>query len=1245
MSNKRDSKKSRIEAVVIALLFIGTALLVPINTIATNPQNDPITNDSSQKDYYPSDYEGTFVLDRSYYLLDPEPATNSVDNDDAGYKKDAGIDMNRALALYPGELVDDTPGRGRSGKLSSTDKIDWYWFSVCEGQQIVFSVTPPSGFDINISLWTATSVMVSSSNNSGSTPETISYPANYAGKWYVKIQYVTGTDIGQYTFNVGFSNQDDANSGTDAPNNLSVGLLLPAGSYFGYLDMSDPYDYYKIQATAGQGIHVTLKMKDLNNGLSDFDLQLYNPSGTLVYEANKYHDDDFNYPADVTGQWGIRVDMFPGWVDCPQPTEWSYYSYGSGPYNLTLKLETSGVAPPGPIPQPDITPIAKTFSVSNDPDSTKDDFGYLAAIPACNYVDGGQRYLAPIIYTGDTTPTAYYDDATSFGTVADTTQYLIDDWTDYLALFGKTPTQYTVPADPIQAAAEIATNGWSQSDTAVVAVDGSSFNDTTKTVVQKTKTLTRTVKVEEIQNDDPKLASKFGYMMFLGPKWCALSVNTTGITVKSTSAVGALITAAFPKYMDVATDDWPTPYDGPGYSGDTYYPVTRVGFWSGLSKLTNTTYDLLRITRYAGDRYRFRVNSNDAVINAVLTTEQPSDLLVFLVDPQGNLRSPIIPAWNGPVNPIHIWNGLENPSVNPWRCWNPAPHTEFSAEVLHPETGTWTAIVVPRNAVGSNVKYTLKTTVRTVNPDRADATISAANAAVIASLNHCPLLYVTKNSVPAATQSALTELGVTNVIFVERNNIGSAVRSSLNPDKDLTTMEAIVGEIKSYPASENYVTVTSLKTGDGYFAPAAMLAAYHGSPVIRVEDSPKGDAAGVAERIQAQQRWGGDYYHGSRANLHMPKASAPVDQSKLHLLISFIKFLLNGNSSALPALGLDAKRYWNEEMYTKFYSYIDSLGLDQDGQEGYAIVAPRADINMELHSALMGNNSYAGQIPGITPAYSNDIIVRDILYPALIFANQGRDITTTSLMNFPDGTSFMLNDGHSYPAYSSRVVKNAFSSHLRTYEGHSFWLAHLQRMNDGSSAYYYSGHGTGGSGMSVMYNQSDESNYPDQIWWDAWRGYMYDAWKTARDGGWTWFNPEPPELYDLIHYKWLDQSFQNLHSNAVFYMSCTTGDGDGPLVYLDHGAVFWYGNGNTGLCPEADLADDQVFVDTLINGTSIGIAFSKQVWLHYRDFTTSDNTSMYGPSSMDVDSIQVIYGDPALIVYSPEWTAPVPINA
>jgi hypothetical protein len=123
---------------------------------------------------------------------------------------------------------------------------------------------------------------------------------------------------------------------------------------------------------------------------------------------------------------------------------------------------------------------------------------------------------------------------------------------------------------------------------------------------------------------------------------------------------------------------------------------------------------------------------------------------------------------------------------------------------------------------------------------------------------------------------------------------------------------------------------------------------------------------------------------------------------------------------------------------------------------------------------------------------------------------------------------------------------------------------------------------------------------------------------------------------------------ENLRSCAVFYMSCTTGDAFGPMVYLDHGAVVWYGNSGSGLCPEADLQDDEFFQDVLLDGEMIGPAYSKQVWLHYRDFTTSDPTAMYGVSSVQgysITTVQVIYGDPNLIVYSPEWSSPEPVDA
>ena len=1219
-------------AVVYLALLIGTVFVVPTSAIK---------NDIS----FEQEPFGILIPDRKYVFdTEPAPQTKSENNPDCGTKRDAGDDFSRATALYPGENIDNTPGRGRIGTLTSTNPQDWYFFSISQGQQVFITLTPQSGFNIDMYLIDSDETQITASTNPESNPEVITHTAGYTGYHYLKLQFVSGTGTGEYTLDITLNTQNDANSGSDASNDFTSALSITPGSYSGYLDMNDAYDYYQFPVDNGKGISCTLQMQ-ATAVLSDFDVQLYSPSGNLVYEASNYYNDEFLYPATETGEWRIRIDIFPGWVDIPQPTAWEYYAYGSGAYEFTLSIENTAPALPV-IPQPQIVPLIKTFQVTNDDTTTKDDFGYLAAIPACNYLDEGIRYAAPIIYEGDNSATNYYGTDADRGTVDDTSHYLLEDWNAYLASHGKTATPYVIPQDPVTAAAEIAQQNWETSDLAVVAVDGSGYTDEVKTVLKRTRTLTRDIETIEVQNDDPKLIEDLGYLMFLGPKWGALAINVTGISVTNGNAAGAILTQVYPKYIDVASDDWPTPYDGPGNACDIYQPVSRIGLWSALTGVQNTQFDLLRITKYAGDRYHVHVKNADSVLTAKLTTTESSDLLVYLVDPKGYVRAPDMPIWNGPVNPMHEWNGLENPEVNPWRCWNPEPHTEFTAEVLHPESGWWTVIVVPRYTEGAEkIRYTLTVDQRSVNTKRADAEVSAANAAVIASLNHAPLLYVSENAIPSATSSALNTLGVTKVIFVERGDLGTiSFPPGISVQADLTDMDQIIDHIKGYSSSENFITITSLKTGKGFFAPSAYLAAYHGSPVLRIEDAP-GNPAAMADRIETWRLGDGDYYHGSRAPGHLPDADVPVDQSPLFLFKAMFSFLRSQDPAALPPLGLDADRYWRAEMYNETHDWIAGYGLDLDGQEAYCFVAPRTDLYLPLHSVMIGNNSYAGDIPGNTPAYSSALIVRSVLYPALIFANPNRDTTTAQLMNFPDGESWTYNNDDSDITYSSRTLKKCLSSHLRDFEGHCLWDAHLEEINDGVSVFYYTGHGTGGSGVSAQYYQSEHSNYPDQIWWDAWRGYSgYDFWRIVRNNGRSWYNPEPPSLYDIIQYDYVDQLLGNLKSCAVFYQSCSTADGYGPMVYLDHGAVLWYGNAGSGLCPESDLMDDKFFEDALIQGETIGQAYSKQVWLHYRDFTTQDPVSLYGPSSRQITTVHCIYGDPTVVIYSPEWTSPVPLE-
>jgi hypothetical protein len=97
---------------------------------------------------------------------------------------------------------------------------------------------------------------------------------------------------------------------------------------------------------------------------------------------------------------------------------------------------------------------------------------------------------------------------------------------------------------------------------------------------------------------------------------------------------------------------------------------------------------------------------------------------------------------------------------------------------------------------------------------------------------------------------------------------------------------------------------------------------------------------------------------------------------------------------------------------------------------------------------------------------------------------------------------------------------------------------------------------------------------------------------------------------------------------------------------LDHGAVIWFGNAGSGSIIQEDLKNEFFFEDAMINGKCVGEAYSKYIWLFHRDFTTGNEMSMYGPSSIrDISTIHCIYGDPNLILYSPEWSSPKPIDS
>ena len=292
--------------------------------------------------------EKPYVLDKSVREIPSDEASTASytgeEENDMNYNTDTGNSILQSLPIYPGEPNDAAPGRGTTGQLDpSGDKNDWFYFSVCQGQKISIEMTPDSNYDMELVDSQATTV--ASSENTGTTPESLEYTADITGKYFLHIYTGDGAEAGSYTLDVSLVGQNDAGSGKDAGNTIDSAMSITPGSYDGYLDSTDWADWYSFTANSGQGIKVTLKCPDK----SDFDVHLYNPSGEWVYSAQWYGDDTLEYPADASGTWKIKIDAFPGWDTSKWPS--NYFLYGSGGYQMTLEVGVSVEAPPGPVPR------------------------------------------------------------------------------------------------------------------------------------------------------------------------------------------------------------------------------------------------------------------------------------------------------------------------------------------------------------------------------------------------------------------------------------------------------------------------------------------------------------------------------------------------------------------------------------------------------------------------------------------------------------------------------------------------------------------------------------------------------------------------------------------------------------------------------------------------------------------------------------------------------------------------------
>jgi hypothetical protein len=841
-------------------------------------------------------------------------------------------------------------------------------------------------------------------------------------------------------------------------------------------------------------------------------------------------------------------------------------------------------------------------------------YNYLACIPSAVYHANG-IHVSPVLYDN----------------LDNTAEYLLRDWKKYLGMYDLAGKTYyvgvspevgeefeeilqsgeiiTLPNDPVQVAAEMAKANWEKSELAILAIDGSGFSDSLAPIVSYVDTLTpKHVTTVIPKVTIPQIFAFNGKLLDVGPEWGIIVINSTELLPWREAGYYLYNPKAEILLGDVSAHS---------------YPVTMPGTWTVFGLTPSTMKGKLTATLHAGKRLTIPVTDSNITLTVKLRTEKPTKLQLFLIDPDGNVRGPERPEWAGGNPPLYVPSDF-------WGELPVLPSCEKEAEVNNPIEGNWTAIVSTQFE-DEIIPFELKATARVYDEERMKAASAATNAAVIASLLHAPLLYLKSDEMPGATLGAIEKLGVKRAILVDRGIFRGRIDGlEIIP---LRTMGQILKYIDKL-RKENYVVITSLASAEGFFAPASLLAAYHGAPVLCMQDASQ-NPYDVADRIWNYYTYFSPYYYGSLQFMYpmylpsisyallLPMLLNPEFLSSLRLLPSmvtnvvemFVELEMPLPTKALTLLtaGLDQDLRWMAELHHKTLSWINA-SLDSEGNEAFAIVSPTDDIRLVIERILSGSKSICGRFPGVTPEKDASYISRSILYPALIWANPHPLTASTSLLGYAHGARAVLDTKISGEIYQSEEIRDLLSSNYE-FDPHITWNATRDRLNEGVCFHLHSSHGVAGSGC--VFHPHENWGMGDKG--DAWREYEW--WTRNEDG--EYGSPENPDANhdgrvmaedssmgvhcEYIRDKHIDEELRNLHSALIFHFSCALAAKRIPLMYMDHGAVLCYHSETTSLAAMASWSHVHVLRD-VINGLSVGTAQPK--YLIGRDFQ-SPSASYY----------------------------------
>jgi hypothetical protein len=225
---------------------------------------------------------------------------------DCGTGGDAGNSFSAASGLT-------LPVSSCSGALPGGDTQDWYQFYAASGASLSVSMTPNSGADFDLCVYDPSgSTSWCSGAGTGAT-DAVSLTTPSAGSWRAMVYVYAGS--GSYTFSASASagsTSGDCGTAGDAGNSFgsATGITLPKSCTGTLGTGGDSQDWYSFYKPSGASLSVSMTP----NPSADFDLCLYDPSGTAVAcsTAGTGSTDSISGTTGMSGYWRAVVYVYAG---------------------------------------------------------------------------------------------------------------------------------------------------------------------------------------------------------------------------------------------------------------------------------------------------------------------------------------------------------------------------------------------------------------------------------------------------------------------------------------------------------------------------------------------------------------------------------------------------------------------------------------------------------------------------------------------------------------------------------------------------------------------------------------------------------------------------------------------------------------------------------------------------------------------------------------------------------------------